>query len=55
MRRSGPGRLSTMARPRGGDWLADEMAALRRRGVDVLVCALTDPELAAQVGLAATG
>ena len=46
VRRSGPGRLSTMARPRGGDWLADELAALRRRGVDVVVCALTDPELA---------
>jgi hypothetical protein len=37
VRRCGPGRLSTMARPRGGDWLADELAALRRRGVDVLV------------------
>jgi protein-tyrosine phosphatase len=46
VRRSGPGRLSTMARPGGGDWLADELHALRRRGVDVLVCALTDPELA---------
>jgi protein-tyrosine phosphatase len=46
VRRSGPGRLSTMARPRGSDWLADELAALCRRGVDVLVCALTDPELA---------
>jgi protein-tyrosine phosphatase len=45
VRRSGPGRLSTMARP-GGDWLADELHALRRRGVDVLVCALTDAELA---------
>ncbi|GAA2147453.1 tyrosine protein phosphatase [Kitasatospora kazusensis] len=43
--RPGPGRLSTMARPRGGDWLEDEMTALRRHGVDVLVCALTGPEL----------
>jgi hypothetical protein len=34
-----------MARPRGGDWLADELHALRRRGVDMVVCALTDPEL----------
>ncbi|MEU8924323.1 tyrosine protein phosphatase [Kitasatospora sp. NPDC048545] len=41
----GPGRLSTMARPRGNDWLEDEMAALRNCGVDVLVCALTRPEL----------
>jgi protein-tyrosine phosphatase len=43
--RPGPGRLSTMARPRGGDWLLDELRALRRAGIDVLVCALTHPEL----------
>ncbi|MFI9511285.1 hypothetical protein [Nocardia sp. NPDC052566] len=42
---SGPGRVSIMAKPRGGDWLPDEMAALRAAGVDVLVCALTTPEL----------
>ncbi|GAA1500746.1 tyrosine protein phosphatase [Dactylosporangium maewongense] len=41
----GPGRVSTMAKPRGGDWLADEMAALRGAGVGVLVCALTAEEL----------
>ncbi|MFC8452806.1 tyrosine protein phosphatase [Kitasatospora sp. NPDC057223] len=41
----GPGRLSTMARPRGGDWLRDEMAALAGAGVDILVCTLTAPEL----------
>jgi protein-tyrosine phosphatase len=41
----GSGRLATMAHPRGGDWLADEMAALARAGVDVLVCALTVDEL----------
>ncbi|MGI5184432.1 hypothetical protein ACQEVZ_50080 [Dactylosporangium sp. CA-152071] len=34
-----------MAKPRGGDWLADEMAALRGAGVGVLVCALTAEEL----------
>ncbi|WP_182903042.1 tyrosine protein phosphatase [Microbispora sp. H10830] len=39
------GRLSIMAKPRGGDWLHDEMTALRSEGVDVLVCALTPPEL----------
>ncbi|MER8186472.1 tyrosine protein phosphatase [Kitasatospora sp. NPDC094015] len=50
----GPGRLSTMARPRGADWLEDEMAALVRAGVDVLVCALTGPELG-ELGLAAEG
>jgi protein-tyrosine phosphatase len=37
----GPGRLATMAHPRGGDWLADEMAGLARAGVDVFVSALT--------------
>lgn len=41
----GPGQLSTMAKPRGGDWLPDEMAALAAHGVDTLVCALTQPEL----------
>jgi protein-tyrosine phosphatase len=41
----GPGRLSTMAKPRGGDWLTDEMTALHAVGVDVLVCALTTAEL----------
>src|SRR4051794_40037756 len=41
----GPGRLSTMARPRGNDWLEDEMTALKNYGVDILVCALTGPEL----------
>jgi len=37
----GPGRLATMAHPRGGPWLADEMAGLARAGVDVFVSALT--------------
>ena len=41
----GSGGLSTMARPRGGDWLRDEMTALAGAGVDVLVCALTASEL----------
>jgi protein-tyrosine phosphatase len=40
----GPGRLATMAHPRGGSWLADEMTALAQAGVDVLVCALTVDE-----------
>jgi protein-tyrosine phosphatase len=39
------GQLSTMTRPRGGDWLADEMAALRTAGVDILVSMLTVAEL----------
>ena len=40
----GPGRLATMAHPRGGPWLADEMAGLARAGVDVFVSALTFQE-----------
>ncbi len=41
----GQGALSTMSRPRGGDWLADEMSALRDAGVDVLVSMLSQQEL----------
>jgi protein-tyrosine phosphatase len=40
----GPGRLATMAHPRGGDWLEDEMSALVEADVDVLVSALTPEE-----------
>lgn len=40
----GPGRLATMAHPRGGDWLDDEMSALAGAGVNVLVSALTAEE-----------
>jgi protein-tyrosine phosphatase len=39
------GRLATMARPRGGDWLSDELVALRELGVDTLVSLLTVEEL----------
>jgi protein-tyrosine phosphatase len=57
-----PGRLATMARPRGGDWLADELTALRELRVDTLVSLLTveelseldlaaEPDLARAVGL----
>jgi protein-tyrosine phosphatase len=38
------GRLSTMARPRGDDWLDDEMAGLREARVDVLVSLQSDVE-----------
>jgi protein-tyrosine phosphatase len=40
----GPGRLATMAHLRGGCCLSEEMAALARAGVDVLVSALTGEE-----------
>ncbi|HTK12033.1 MAG TPA: dual specificity protein phosphatase family protein [Ktedonobacteraceae bacterium] len=39
------GRVSVMARPRGGDWLLDEIRALHMAGVDVLVSLLTAPEV----------
>lgn len=48
----GPGRLATMPRPRGDDWLNDEMTALRAHGVDVVVSLLTRSE---QVRLGLTG
>jgi hypothetical protein len=34
VRTEGPGSLSTMAKPRGGAWLADEMSALRDAGTN---------------------
>ena len=46
----GPGRLATMAHPRGGARLADEMAGLAAAGVDVVVSALTPAE-AERLGL----
>ena len=36
-----PGRLAIVARPRGGEWLADDVSAWRRTGVDVIVSLLT--------------
>ncbi|GHO61455.1 hypothetical protein KSC_004330 [Ktedonobacter sp. SOSP1-52] len=39
------GCISTMARPRGGDWLMDEITALREAGVHVLVSLLTPLEV----------
>ena len=45
IRRSGPGTLSTMARPRGGDWLEDEMNSLTTADVDVLVSLLSNTEI----------
>jgi protein-tyrosine phosphatase len=48
--RSGPGRLSTMAKPRGGDQLMDEIRALVAADVRVLVSLLSDAEVA-ELGL----
>jgi protein-tyrosine phosphatase len=39
------GRLAIVPRPRGGDWLEDEVTSLRLAGVDALVCLLTLDEL----------
>ncbi len=39
------GRLALLPRPRGGDWLADEVQAWRRAGIDVVVSLLTDDEV----------
>ena len=42
--RIGPASLSIVPRPRGGDWLEDEIRALHERGVQRLVSLLTAPE-----------
>jgi protein-tyrosine phosphatase len=41
----GSHRLATMPKPRGGDWLDDEIISLREMSVDVLVSTLTDEEI----------
>ena len=38
------GRLAISARPRGGDWLEDEVEGWRKEGVDVVVSLLTESE-----------
>jgi protein-tyrosine phosphatase len=40
----GPGSLSITTRPRGGDWLEDDVAALARQSVGVLVSLLREDE-----------
>lgn len=39
-----PGRLAVSSRPRGGEWLADEMSDWKRGGIDLLVSLLTPEE-----------
>jgi len=39
-----PGKLALASRPRGGDWLEDELSAWRCEGVDVVVSLLTPAE-----------
>ena len=38
------GRLAISARPRGGDWLEDEIEGWRKQGIDVVVSLLTPSE-----------
>jgi|SRR5262245_489593 len=41
-----PGRLAIAPRPRGGDWLEDEIESWRRAGTDVVLSLLTADEIA---------
>ena len=41
-----PGRLAILPRPRGGDWLEDEVRAWRSAGIDAVVSTLTSDEIA---------
>lgn len=45
-----PGRLAIAPRPRGGDWLDEELRAWRRSGIDIIV-SLLEPEEATGLGL----
>jgi protein-tyrosine phosphatase len=40
-----PGRLAILPRPRGGDWLEDEVRAWREAGIGVVLSALTQEEV----------
>ena len=43
-------RVAIVPRPRGGDWLEDEVSQMKRAGVDVLVSMLP-PDEATELGL----
>jgi protein-tyrosine phosphatase len=45
-----PGGLAIVARPRGGDWLVDEIASLRAAGI-ALILSLLEPREAGELGL----
>jgi protein-tyrosine phosphatase len=45
------GRLALATRPRGGEWLYDELSSLHAAGVDVIVSLLTEAETI-ELGLA---
>lgn len=44
IKEAAPNRIAIVARPRGGDWLCDELSALSREGIDVLISMLTEEE-----------
>ena len=48
------GRLAISARPRGGDWLKDEIEGWRQQGVDIVVSLLTASE-SEELGLSDEG
>ena len=41
----GPGRLAIVPRPRGGDWLQDEVASWHQAKIDVVISTLTPDEI----------
>ena len=41
-----PGRVGILPRPRGGDWLEDEVRSWKRLGIDIVVSLLTPQEMA---------
>jgi protein-tyrosine phosphatase len=45
-----PNHIAIVARPRGNDWLCEEINALSREGIEILVSMLTDEE-AEELGL----
>src|ERR1700739_4962988 len=45
-----PNHIAIVARPRGNDWLCEEISALPREGIEILVSMLTDEE-AEELGL----
>ena len=51
---AGPGKLAVLPRPRGGDWLEEEIWSLREAGVDILVSMLQRDE-EAMLGLEREG
>ena len=41
-----PGRLAILPRPRGGEWLEDEVQSWQQSGLDVVLSLLTHEEIA---------